>query len=535
MTVAMVRREGGVPLVVLLVVLGCLTLATDAHAGDRADVLRLRAENLAAAGRCDEALPVLERAGVEAPRDAQIRSLEGRCNLELRRYEAAAISLDGARSLDPSLPGVDLQLGIARYHLEDYPGSRAAFAEAHKKGAASRRDAALLDLYGGLLLLRDKETREAALAFERARTRNAQAVEPVASYYAALAWQSLDETEQVEEALDRVLAEEPAGPWADEARRVLAVEKKRYETRHPQPRRWASARAGMEYDSNVVLLGAGVPLPPAISNESDARVVWNANLGAELMRKEHDGAGIMLNYTGYHYLELDQYDQHYPSITLWYDHAFDRETQLRVRGDFGYAWIGGDPFVMSGDGGVDVDHEWSRYGSTRFYLEGYYNDFRYDIPFEGFPKIQAGLNQDGGGPRVGAIHTLPVRFWETEFYGGLEYTYNISKGTEFDFMGIDTRLGFRSRLPWELDFDVVGGFIYRPFDNPSWYGELDVNGPSGPDREDKIGLVTAVLSREIVEHLSVTLKYEYANNDSNVDVYNYDRHIAGGYFTVAWP
>ncbi|MBW2275041.1 MAG: tetratricopeptide repeat protein [Deltaproteobacteria bacterium] len=527
----LVPRVGGA----LLAILGFLVLAADAGAGDRSDVLRLRAENLAAAGRCDEALSVLERASAEAPQDARIRALTGRCDLELRRYDAAAASLERARAIDPSLPSIDLLLGVVRYHLEDYKGARSAFDEARKQDEISKSDAALIDLYGGLLLLRDKDTREAALAFERARARNAQAVEPVASYYAALSWQSLDETEQVEEALDRVLEEQQTGPWADEARKVLAVEKKRREARNPKPRRWAGVRAGAEYDSNVVLLGAGVPLPPTISDESDTRVVWNANLGTELMRKERDGAGVMLNYTGFHYLELDQYDQHYPSISGWYDHAFDRETQIRVRGDFGYGWIGGDPFVLGGDLVFDVDHEWSRYGSTRFYLEGYYNDFRYKIDVQ-WPEVREGLNQDGGGPRAGAIHTLPVRGDDTELYGGLEYTYNITKGTEFDFMALDVRLGVRARLPWELDLDVMGGFIYRPFDNPSWYYPgATVDGPAGPDRQDDVWRATAVLSKEIIAPLSLTLRYEYTDNNSNVDVYNYTRHIAGGYFSLAWP
>ena len=32
--------------------------------------------------------------------------------------------------------------------------------------------------------------------------------------------------------------------------------------------------------------------------------------------------------------------------------------------------------------------------------------------------------------------------------------------------------------------------------------------------------------------LSITARYLYSNSDSNTKVYDYDRHIIGGYFTI---
>jgi aspartyl-tRNA(Asn)/glutamyl-tRNA(Gln) amidotransferase subunit B len=55
------------------------------------------------------------------------------------------------------------------------------------------------------------------LAFERAAATGPALVEPMASYYAALAWQSLDENEPLKAAVIRVEQNDPIGVWGKEA------------------------------------------------------------------------------------------------------------------------------------------------------------------------------------------------------------------------------------------------------------------------------------------------------------------------------
>jgi hypothetical protein len=42
----------------------------------------------------------------------------------------------------------------------------------------------------------------------------------------------------------------------------------------------------------------------------------------------------------------------------------------------------------------------------------------------------------------------------------------------------------------------------------------------------------AVLTKPINEWLSVSARYQYLNNDSNTQLFNYDRHIAGAFVTI---
>ena len=51
-------------------------------------------------------------------------------------------------------------------------------------------------------------------------------------------------------------------------------------------------------------------------------------------------------------------------------------------------------------------------------------------------------------------------------------------------------------------------------------------------RRDHVVYVDAALERPITEHLKVSARYRYENNDSNVDVFDYDRNIVGGFLTL---
>jgi tetratricopeptide (TPR) repeat protein len=144
----------------------------------------LRAQKLAGEGRCDEAVPVLRRARRASDEHARTALLEGECSVELRRYEDAIEPLERAKALDVGLAEADLLLAIAFYHLDDLSASRAALANAERE----LPDRAEVSLYKGLLLMHDAEVREAAEHLERASSIDSEAVEPIASYSAGLAW-----------------------------------------------------------------------------------------------------------------------------------------------------------------------------------------------------------------------------------------------------------------------------------------------------------------------------------------------------------
>ena len=56
----------------------------------------------------------------------------------------------------------------------------------------------------------------------------------------------------------------------------------------------------------------------------------------------------------------------------------------------------------------------------------------------------------------------------------------------------------------------------------------------GPKRRDRIWELEAELSYPLTEWMTVSARYQYTDNDSNTEVFDYDRHIVGGYLTFQW-
>jgi len=559
--------------------------AGPARAAEDPIALLARGRELAVAGSCREALPLLEQARAARPDDAAAADLVGQCQMQLQRWPEAAAAFADAKRLDPETRDVDLHLAASRFHAGDLDGAETALDDARVRSPGS----AEVDLYDGLIRLeRADQPAAAAEALERARSRDPVGVEPVASYYAGVAWLRAAERERAREALERVERESPGTPWATAAARALAdVEHRgrglrdRRDTeglqqaerplgRAPQRERqgpWIVVSGGVEYDSNVVLRGDNVQVPDEISDEADGRAVWTAQLGSELYHDRDWTLGALVAYYGSAHFDLTDFDTHYPSLTTWLDRRFGEATVARLQYDFSYAWVGGDAYLREHQATPAVFHDWGgRWGTTRLFSELSWDDYRFDsddVP-NGFPNGAGGgpgsacppgittpcgpfgldeadaRDRDGFGVVVGLDHVVPVDELRSELKLGYHWHHYDAEGREYDFQGHEIEIGARTLLPWQVVLDLQGSFTYRPYDHPSTYpdpGDL-VNGVEyglrSGDKRERVWQASAIVERPITDWLIASLRYEYTRNDSNVQVFDYDRHVVGGYLTISY-
>ncbi|MBW2389813.1 MAG: hypothetical protein JRG89_15475 [Deltaproteobacteria bacterium] len=508
--------------------------AETSRADEMAALQSVRASHLAATGRCAEAMAI----ALAAPsRDAETELLIGKCAIQAQDYASAASALERAGEKDRFLVGVNLYRGIALYHLEDYSAARAALAGARAEG----EEVALLEFYNGLLLMRDDKPRESALAFERAAARGPDLVEPAASYYAALAWQSLDENEPLNSAVDRVAEDDPGGPWALEAERLIELQAERHRGGQTGLQRWASLKVGAEYDSNVVLRGTEVNLPAGLSSDNDWRGIWFLVLGAELFERDLWTGGVMLSYTGDAHDDLSLLDQHYVTATGWLDREIRPTTLGRLRLDVGYGWIDEDPYLINVDLTALLEERWGRWGTTLCSLGGQFDDFRYDLEFEVAGTLYNDeVDQDGIGLLVGCGHQLPIAMaerFEPTLYAGYVFSSYFAKGIEWDHLAHAIHLGVRVALPLKIDLDVRGTYTRRDFRDASFFAVLEEGEESqvGPDRNDDSFQADVELSRELNDWIEISGRYQYLDNGSSAAAFDYERHIAGAYVELKFP
>lgn len=499
-----------IPFLLVTVLFTLVLHGSLARAADEAQVLRLKAEQLAAEQRCDEALAVVRRARVLDARDARAALLEGQCAIRLRSYPEAIAPLEDARRLEPGLAEATLYLGIANFHQGDLDAADRELAEAVRLLPES----AEAQLYRGLVLLERAENAQAAAALERAADLDPGAVDPAASYFAGRAWEAARERERAEQALGRVIATAPGTEWAQAAERALEGSEARYRRFRP----WARATGGIVYDDNVVLRGSGVLLPGDISDEDDWGGIWDIQGGAELFRNADWAVGALAGYYGRAYADLSRFDTHFPSATAWIDRYLDEKTYLRLKGDFGYAWVDYEPYLIVPTGTLSLHRDWGKAGSGRFF--GYYQwrDYRFDLSY-------AQQNRDGQDFGGGYDHSYSAGS-HTVLHGGAVINRYDAQIGEYDHMGYGGWFGFLQDLPLELILDARVRYVYQDYDKRSFFSGFTKR------RRDHVVYVDAALERPITEHVTVSARYRYENNDSNVGVFNYDRNIVGGFVTL---
>ncbi len=537
-----------------------MQLASAASAADRVDPRRAQAQRLVAEGRCAAALDLLAELRRANPSDLQTLLWIAECEVDAKRYAAAAATLREARVLAPNDGEVRLQLAIALYHQEDFANASLELETAAQTLGEERAEIAL---YRGLILLAQARPEAAAAGaawLERARSLGGETVEPVASYYAGVGWSTAHDRQRARAALTRVVQEWPGSSWAAQAQLRLD------ELGPDDMRWWGSLRGGFEYDSNAVLQGQGVPLPSEISSQRDVRGVWNGQIGAELFRNQEWAAGAALTYAGTAYRDVTSFDTQYPGLAVWIDRSLGGATTLRFAVDGGYAWVANDPFYATQRGSLSLLRQWASAGASEFFGRFWHDNYLQtsgdvpggpgipgdpcvpppgSIPFCGPPGIDEhqARNRDGNGTSIGVVHSLPIPF-DLPYGGatarvGYQYDRFVARGTEYTYQAHSIAGGVRVGLPWSAALDLSGSFTFRPFRHPTTFPNqpliFDEEYALPPNRRRETSYTAdVVLERPINEWLSASARWHFEATHSSAKVFDYDRQIVGAYLTATF-
>ncbi len=510
------------------------------------------------AGRCEQAV---ERLAPMEGLQNRARLLGGLCLIRTARYPEALASLDrarGARDLTASQVGdVELYRGVALYHLERYAEASAALVAA--EGLTS--EPAELSLYRGLIALRSGDNERAAPDLEAAALLSPALTEPVASYYAGLAWQGASRRDNARAAFQRVIDIDGVdGPWGRQARELLG-------TTDPFPY-FVRGSVGVEYDDNVILRGGvtqfASPDSPSDAGEKDWRGVWTIDGGVQLLDAGSVGAGITAGYSGNAHVDLGEFDTQYPRVGGYIVNRFDPQTTGQLRYEFGAAWVDNDSFLRTQLAEAALSHTWEEAGTSVLVADLLWNDLRFptrDLVSENVGGVctpatttggcgPAGLDEgrarDRDGIGVGGAlehrYLVPIPeavnavFEEVRLGGGYRYRYYVSDGSEWKYMSHILSGALEFEFPLDIRLATRVSYEYRDFANPSTFPDQEVdNVPyslSSQDRQEHEVNFTAELEKDLTENLSISARWSYLDNESNRRVYDYTRNIVGAYVNV---
>jgi tetratricopeptide (TPR) repeat protein len=505
------------------------------------------------AGRCDEAFDRLSDSKNLASR---ARLLAAQCRIRAGLYTEALNDLNrirGASDLTPTQVGdVELYRAVAFYHLERYTEAAAALGRAE---GLTGEDAQRL-LYTGLIALRNGDNDRAAPALESAAKLAPAITEPVASYYAGLAWQGSADRAKARDAFRRVIELDGDGSWGKEAAKMLAGN-----AAYPF---YVNLGAGIEYDSNVELRGKGLTdsFPGFVSGgKTDGRAVWRIDGGVELFEKNDWSGGVNAGYTGNAHFDISDFDTNYLTSGVYLAHRFDARNWAQLQYQLGFAWVDEDWFLTTHYAELSFSHTWPSAGVTRAVGDVIWTDIRVDAldapdasNCPGAPGLALlegcgpnGLredqerNRDGANVGLGLSHVYPVSIPEgldeilrkMDLVGGYRFAYNHSKGDEWKYFGHSFNVGMNVELPMTFSMGTHLQYEYRDFSNPSTFPDSELADAdytlSSADRQEHEVTLTTEVEKDLTKRLSASVRWTFVNSQSNRRVYDYTRHIVGAY------
>jgi tetratricopeptide (TPR) repeat protein len=335
--------------------------------------------------------------------------------------------------------------------------------------------------------------------------------------------------------LQEVLSLEPEGESASRARELLAELEDLRAPSRPRGSIWA--RFAGEVDSNVTL-DSGTALEGISTDQSDSRLGWGGGVAFEAVRGSWGALALGYNYSESAHEDLKRFDLR--THTVFGSLRLRAPGRLRFRLD-----------ALGSDVHLDDDRylrTWTlrpnvfvalseALGISRLYLQVERRAY-HEKP------ILSSLDRDGATYTAGLEHhaRIPWREGATGSLGVELARTNTEAST--DLLGFEGDYDNRmARVTGQAQIPVYGPFYARLGGRLAWYRYVNrnvvdaltdegVGTPNPSRRSDSMGEATAALGWDVTPEVSVELRWRGTRNRSNVDLYDYERHVVGVYFTA---
>lgn len=474
-------------------------------------------------GRYESAVSLFSKALEAKPGDPEATYYLGQSLVRAKKYEAAEEVFRKLLEAEPASGRALLGLGIVRYNRDQYAEALASLAAAEK----GLPDDPLVHYYQGLVYHKLEAFEQSPERFHRAMTLSPD-LAPSAHYYSGVGYYRRGDLAKAKAEFEAVLAEQPGSELAQSAEEFLSLTT---EVPAAVPRRWnLNFTVSAEWDSNVVLLPVGTSPPggaSGISQQADYRTVLFGSGEYRLIQTERWLAGVSYGtYQSFH-RTLSGFDVEDNSPTAYVQH---QTGPLRVSAQyiFNYTLVGRSPYLFAhaaqtlltlGEGGSWLTQVQLRYQNKDFQ----HGRFPLNSARDGKNWL-AGVTQywlfaeKTGSVRVGYLY-------DTDRTGGghpasVSGLAGTALNSDWAYEGHRVLAGLALPQIWTVKTDLAFSYYRQNYDNPNSFSADGLT-----RRRDRILSFTGVLSRPLTENLSMALQYAYTRDQTNVDVFDWNRSV----------
>ncbi len=450
----------------------------------------------------DEALEVLKKAKEEEPSSTLASYYLGLNFKQLQNYKMAIPHLRDAVTNAPKIKGALIELIDCLYQYNELEEAGKWIEEAEREGIRPAQIAFLK----GLVLVKEGKYPEAVESFEKAKALD-PSMEQASDYQIGIARLKSKEFGYAKKAFEEVVVLEPSSNLAKYAKEYMEAITRR-EDAMGRPWRF-SFRSAWEYDDNVILKPDSDAVAANIADEADWRTVYATNVEYNNRRTERFGIKAQHFFYFAKQNDLGFYDTLSNTVVLQPSFYFENSV-LTLPATYTHTLIDDRSYLSTPA------------------LSGVYNQMlgekhmgqvtlRYSNKNFLFTPSTSDEDRDSNG--LSSAAGWYAFFAKRKGFLNLRYGFDQewTKGTNWEYFG--NRLNATVLIPFKdrVNLTVTGGVFFQDFVNTHTVFNVE--------REDKVYTVSTLLAYKFYKESEFQLQYTHVQNDSNVDIYEYDRNI----------
>jgi tetratricopeptide (TPR) repeat protein len=499
-----------------LVLWGILLLSTPAlGTSPYDDVLVQKAVKDLQQENYDEALSELNEAWAKGSHTPEKAFLLGQTYRQLLNYPKAREYLEEALRLKPNQPQTQLLLADTLLALER-PREALPLLEALEPTGFEPGQVAFLH---GMAEAKLKRYSEAVDYFHKAESDPRLAQE--AKFQESLALAAQNRLPEARKSMEEAVSINAQSQTADFAQRYAGLLEKRWEEVKPFR---ASVAASFDFDSNVTLQPGSASAAAQVSGRGDVVFTQTATLEYTLNAGQPFSLLTQYAYFQNFHPRLSNFDlmSHYAAIIPTYSYPAGRfwlplsYNYVDVQSDKYYTGFLANPtwlHLLNEHLGIEVSAKFNR----KYYW------FPIFIP-------QDNRSAKNVGGSVGAYYFFKQQsgFLQARF----GYEHDFAEGTNWDNSGYRLLLAALYPVNKKLKVSAFVDLLYQPYDNRFFNGETVGNIAGNPfvlndKREDKVLVAGLQVTYNIWKGLDFNVHYFFTRDNSNITLYDYNRHIVG--------
>ncbi|MBL7072071.1 MAG: tetratricopeptide repeat protein [Candidatus Omnitrophica bacterium] len=451
----------------------------------------------------DEALEVLKKAREQEGESTLAAYYLGLTYKQIEDYEGALPHLQDAVTYQPKIKGALLELIEVFYQLGRLEEAQEYIVIAEQEGIRPAQTSYLK----GLVLLKQGKNIRAIEAFREAKSLD-ESLRQTADYQIGMALIKEKKFGEAKNAFREVITLDPNANAALFAHRYMEAISKKEETERPLK---FSLRSSYEYDNNVILLPSDAAATSVVADESDTRQVLS--FGGEYTHRITDQFRLKLGHSIYlaNQDDLDEYDVFSNTTTLTPSYYLQKSS-LNCPVSYNYTMVGGHSYLSTLSVTPMLNYMLGRSLMAQLYFKYQNKNF-----------MQSSVNVNEKRDADSYLGGTGLYWFFADNKGFLNVRYELNKddaeGRNWEYSGNKFAGTLLIPLTDKLKVSGSADVFFQDFEN--------IHTVFGNEREDDVYTLSCMAGYEIFENAEAQLRYTYVTTDSNIAVYEYDRHIVG--------